>query len=99
SPNSFLPLRLLSLLGLTLCFAAGWYSLFLLTRNRILSILGGCAVLLPPSMLLYGTNSKPDSMALAMSLGGICLALRAIEKKRGIEFAALLFACAICYKQ
>ncbi|MCE9599031.1 MAG: glycosyltransferase family 39 protein [Spirochaetia bacterium] len=97
--NSFLPFRLLSFLGLTVCFLAGCYVVYLGTRSRIFAILGGCAVLFPPSMLLYGINAKPDSIALAMSLTGICFALRAQYAKKGIEVAGVLFALALCYKQ
>lgn len=97
--NSFLPFRLLSFLGLTICFLAGCYVVYLGTRNRLFAILGGCAVLFPPSMLLYGINAKPDSVALALSLTGICFALRAQYTRTGIGIAGILFACALCYKQ
>lgn len=96
---SFLYGRLISLIsiGVSALLVAGL--LHTLTGDRLAAAIGGLLLLAIPYFLFWGALARIDSLALALSLGGLYLAVRATATREPLFPAALLLALAVYTRQ
>lgn len=87
--------RLISILSAV--SAAGLISLILhtVTGDRIASAIGGLTLLAFPYLLQGSVLNRVDTLALALSLGGLYMTLRWPGHRRGTWVAGLLFTVAV----
>jgi hypothetical protein len=91
--------RLLSALGAV--SAAVFVALILisLTRDRAAALVGGLTLLAFPPLSYWASLYRVDALALALSLGGIWVAVRWPAARFGVPTAALLLVAAIFTRQ
>ncbi len=96
---SFLYGRVISLIciGVSGLLLAGL--LHAVTGDRLAASIGGLLVLAIPYFLFWGALARIDSLALALSLGGLYLAVRATATREPLFPAALLLALAVYTRQ
>jgi len=70
-----------------------------LTRDRAAAAIGGLSLLAFPPVAYWSSLYRVDALALALSLGGVCLCARRPEGRWTVPVAALLLTAAICTRQ
>jgi hypothetical protein len=95
---AYLPLRLLAALGTLGCAAASGLLAFALGRKVLAAVLAPLIVLSYAIVTFYGTSSRPDSLALCLSVAGVVIAYRFRESPR-VLLATPIFLAAFFYKQ
>lgn len=96
---SFLYGRVISLLSIGTSAALLAGLLYATTRDRLASLLGGGLLLVIPYVLYWAPLARVDSLALALSLGGLLLTVRAAPTREPLFPAALLLALAVYTRQ
>lgn len=95
---SFLYGRVISLVSMAACVALVAGLIHALTRDGLAALLGGVLLLTIPYIVHWSPLARIDSLALALSLGGLLLTVRA--GRTGPLFpAALLMALAVYTRQ
>ncbi|HYO89632.1 MAG TPA: hypothetical protein VER79_13360 [Candidatus Limnocylindrales bacterium] len=96
---SFLYGRVISLLsiGLSVGLLAGL--LYVVTGDWLASVIGGGLLPAIPYIFYWAPLARIDSLALALSLGGLYLAVRATPTREPLFPAALLLALAVYTRQ
>jgi hypothetical protein len=96
---SFLYGRVISLvsIGASVSLLAGL--IYATTRDRLAAAVGGGLLLAVPYILYWSPLARIDSLALALSLGGLYLAVRATPTREPLFPAALLLALAVYTRQ
>lgn len=96
---SFLYGRVISLLsiGVSAVLLAGL--LHAVTHDRLASLIGGGLLFSIPYIFYWASLARVDSLALALSLGGLYLAVRATPTREPLFPAALLLALAVYTRQ
>lgn len=69
------------------------------TEDRLAALVGGCLLFAVPWILFWAPLARVDSLALALSLGGLYLAVRATPQRTPLFPAALLLALAVYTRQ
>jgi hypothetical protein len=95
---AYLPLRVLATLGTLGCAAASGLLAFGLGRRFLAAALAPLIGLSYGFVTFYGTSSRPDSLALCLSLAGVLVAYRFRESPK-ILLAMPIFLAAFFYKQ
>lgn len=91
--------RLLSALGAVSAAVILAFILMELTGDRPAALVGGLALLAFPPMCYWASLYRVDALALALSLGGIWVAVRWPGARLGVPAAALLLVAAIFTRQ
>ncbi len=96
---SFLYGRVISLISMAACVGLLAALLYAVTADRLASLIGGGLLLVIPYILYWSPLARIDSLALALSLGGLYLAVRATPTREPLFPAALLLALAAYTRQ
>ena len=70
-----------------------------LTGDRLAAVIGGLFLLAFPPASYWASLYRVDALALALSLGGLCLCVRRPDSRWTTPLAALLFTAAIFTRQ
>ncbi len=91
--------RLLSWLSIGAAAMLVGLILHALTRDRAAAAIGGLSLLAFPPVAYWSSLYRVDALALALSLGGVCLCARRPEGRWTVPVAALLLTAAIYTRQ
>lgn len=91
--------RLLSWLSIGAAAVLVGLILHALTRDRAAAAIGGLSLLAFPPVAYWSSLYRVDALALALSLGGVCLCARRPEGRGTVPLAALLLTAAIYTRQ
>lgn len=91
--------RLLSWLSVVAAAVLIASILLALTRDRLAAVIGGLFLLAFPPASYWASLYRVDALALALSLGGVCLCVRRPDARWTIPLAALLLTAAIFTRQ
>ncbi len=97
APDSFAPLRIVSLIAaLLLTFFVG-AAIFAVTRDYLAALVGALLALHIQSFIIFGASGKPDSLYMCFSFGGLAAALR-FRDSPAFYLSAVLFALGLLVK-
>jgi hypothetical protein len=91
--------RLLSWLSIGTAAVLVGLILHTLTRDRAAAAVGGLSLLACPPVAYWSSLYRVDALALALSLGGVCLCARRPGGRWTVPLAALLLTAAIYTRQ
>lgn len=91
--------RLLSWLSVGAAATLVGLILHALTRDRTAAAIGGLSLLAFPPVAYWSSLYRVDALALALSLGGVCLCARRPEGRWTVPVAGLLLTAAIYARQ
>jgi hypothetical protein len=91
--------RLLSWLSVGAAATLVGLILHALTRDRTAAAIGGLSLLAFPPVAYWSSLYRVDALALALSLGGVCLCARRPEGRWTVPAAGLLLTAAIYARQ
>jgi hypothetical protein len=91
--------RLISVLSIDVTALLIGLTLFALTGDRLASLLGGLSLLIFPAVFSWSILFRVDTLALALSWGGLYAVVRSKGRGRLILLSALLMTAAIFTRQ
>ncbi len=74
-PDSYLPLRIVSIIGLVIAFSSCGFIIFKKSGSRMAIILGILLLATPTGIAIYGPVCKPDSLYLGITLLGLAIVI------------------------
>ena len=96
-PDSYRPLRLLSIFGMLLTAAAAAVVVSTGRGSRLSSLLAPLLVLGPVAVVVFGVVAKPDALYIGLSLCGLAVARRGLSSKL-VFLSVPLFVAAMFVK-
>lgn len=96
---SYLYGRVISLLSIGFSALLAGGLIHAVTKDRLAALVGGGLLIAIPWILFWAPLARVDSLALALSLGGLYLAVRATPRRAPLFPAALLLALAVYTRQ